>query len=146
MTDITLVERPVEAGVRVEAVARTGHRFGKARRGLAVVVGVAVLALGSAPALAEESAAAEAGFGALAAVSSLVYAPVKIVYALGGFIVGGFAWALSAGDSQVATAVITPATRGDYVVTPANIKGEKPLEFIGRAPTPSYGATQPPAY
>ena len=31
-------------------------------------------------------------------------------------------------------AVITPAVRGDYVVTPAHLRGERELEFIGRDP------------
>jgi len=95
-----------------------------------------ILAFGLAPgtARAEESAAYEAGFGALSAFCSLIYAPVKVVYALGGVIVGGFAWALSAGDNDVASAVITPAVRGDYVITPDMLRGEKPIEFIGRNP------------
>ena len=52
----------------------------------------------------------------------------------GGGIIGGFAWLLSAGDYQVMYAVITPAVRGDYVVTPAHLRGERELEFIGRDP------------
>ena len=97
---------------------RNGIRLGAARRGLA------------------------------SALCSLVYAPVKIVYALGGLIIGGFAWVFSAGDSEVASAVVTPAVRGDYVVTPANRRGDEPLEFIGRSPPPAYAPppAQPEAY
>jgi hypothetical protein len=83
---------------------------------------------------ADDDTASEAGFGALAAVTSLVYAPVKIVYAVGGVVVGGLGWVLSGGDNQVATAVITPAVRGDYVVTPSILRGERSLEFIGEIP------------
>jgi hypothetical protein len=32
------------------------------------------------------------------------------------------------------SAVITPAVRGDYVVTPSHLRGEEHLEFIGRQP------------
>ena len=60
---------------------------------------------------------AEAGVGALSAISSLVYGPAKLLYAITGTIIGGMAWGLSGGDGQVLHAVVTPAVRGDYVVT-----------------------------
>ena len=93
------------------------------------------------------SAGSEAGWGAGSAILSLLYAPTKVVYAIGGTVIGGFAWLFSAGDSDVARAVINPAVRRDYVVTPGHLRGEKPLEFIGRepAPTPTYGAAPPSA-
>jgi hypothetical protein len=104
------------------------------RRTAAALACLLVVGLAPGVARAEESAANEAGYGALAALCSLVYAPVKVVYALGGAIVGGFAWVFSAGDSDVANSVITPAVRGDYVVTPSHLRGEEELEFIGREP------------
>jgi hypothetical protein len=39
---------------------------------------------------------------------------------------------LSGGDTEVMTAVISPAVRGDYVITPSHLRGEIPVEFIGR--------------
>lgn len=80
-----------------------------------------------------ETTGKQAGIGIGAALASLVYGPVKICYAALGTIFGGMAWGLSGGDADVANAVITPAVRGDYVVTPSNLRGE-PLEFIGRRP------------
>jgi len=90
----------------------------------------------------EKSNAEAAGWGGLAALSTLVYAPTKVAYAVGGSVVGGFAWLLSAGDNDVAKAVITPATQGDYVVTPSNLRGKEQLEFIGqpKEPQESYAA------
>jgi hypothetical protein len=100
-----------------------------------VLGAVLTIGLAAGPARAQqESPASAAGYGALSAVSSLVYAPLKVVYATGGMLVGGIAWVFSGGDSDVANAVITPAVRGDYVVTPAALRGEQPLEFIGREP------------
>jgi hypothetical protein len=119
------------------------HRFGAWRRGLAALACTLVLGLAPATALAQESTAESAGYGVGAALCSLVYSPVKIVYAVAGGLIGGFAWLLSAGDSDVADAVITPAVRGDYVVTPSILRGEKPLEFIGRPPAPSYAPPPP---
>ncbi len=82
----------------------------------------------------EESTGAAAGWGALSALTSLVYSPVKVLYAVGGLVVGGFAWVFSAGDNDVVRTVTTPAVRGDYVVTPEHLRGKRPLEFIGRDP------------
>jgi len=75
-----------------------------------------------------------AGLGAASALTSLVYAPLKMVYALGGLVVGGLAWAFSGGDNEVAKVVLTPSILGDYVVTPSQLKGDEPLEFFGRDP------------
>jgi hypothetical protein len=74
----------------------------------------------------------ESGLGAAAAISSLVYGPVKILWAVGGLVSGGLAWAFTAGDTEVASTVFTRSLRGTYVITPAILTGEEPLEFIGR--------------
>ena len=104
------------------------------RATLALLACALLLGLNPGTARAEQSQAAEAGLGAAAALCSLVYGPTKIVYALGGTVVGGFAWLLSAGNYDVMNAIITPAVRGDYVVTSAHLRGERSLEFIGRDP------------
>jgi hypothetical protein len=84
--------------------------------------------------LAEEKAtevAKESGLGAAAAVSSLVYAPVKLIYATGGLMVGAVAWLFTAGDADVAEQILTRSLRGTYVITPEILLGEEPLEFVG---------------
>jgi type IV secretory pathway VirB2 component (pilin) len=100
---------------------------------VSVMVGVLVLLLQASPARAE-STGASAGWGSAAAISSLIYGPVKVAYSVLGVVFGGIAWGLSGGDSEVMSAVITPAVRGDYVVTPSHLRGEETLEFIGRQP------------
>ena len=75
-----------------------------------------------------------AGLGVASAVASLVYAPVKLIYALGGCIVGGLAWVFSGGDNDVARVVLTPSVLGDYVITTRHLKGEDSIEFLGRDP------------
>jgi len=70
--------------------------------------------------------------GTAAALSSLIYGPVKIAYSVLGVVFGGFAWGLSGGDTEVLTAVVSPAIRGDYVITPSHLRGEQSIEFIGR--------------
>lgn len=90
---------------------------------------------------ADDGMANEAGMGALSALSSLIYGPVKIVYATCGLVFGGIAWGLSGGDSAVLNNVVTPAVRGDYVVTPSHLRMERPLEFYGQ--DPAYRGTDP---
>ncbi len=109
--------------------------FGGISRGL--LAGVLALSLLGAPSVgfAGEKAAEvgrESGLGAAAALSSLVYGPVKLIYATGGLIVGSFAWIFTAGDTEVADRVFTRSLRGTYVITPEILLGEQRLEFIGR--------------
>ena len=106
------------------------------RGALCALIGALVLAGTPGTVFAAEvtDAANEGGLGVAAALSSLVYAPTKVVYSLGGAVVSGFAWVFSAGDSEVATTVLTRAVRGTYVITPAALRGEEEIEFIGRMP------------
>jgi hypothetical protein len=105
----------------------------RARRALLACVVVLALAPQGARA-GDDSIESEAGLGAAAAVCTLLYGPAKVVYAVGGLLIGGLAWGLSGGDGDVLKAVVTPAVRGDYVVTPALLRGERPIEFFGKDP------------
>jgi hypothetical protein len=51
------------------------------------------------------------------------------------------AYVVSAGDDDVTEPILTPSVRGDYIVRPEHLRGEKSLEFFGRAPA----AEEPPA-
>ena len=95
----------------------------------------AVLVLTPTVSMAKDSAAEvskESGLGAASALTSLIYGPVKLVYAVGGLVIGSFAYAFTAGDTAVAGKVFTRSLRGDYVITPAILTGEESLVFIGR--------------
>jgi hypothetical protein len=101
----------------------------------AAVVFVLTVLLSAGPSVAHaEPEGSEVGIGVLSAVTSLVYAPIKVAYAITGSIIGGVAWLLSAGDAEALNAVVVPAVRGDYVVMPSHLRGERDLEFIGREP------------
>lgn len=118
------------------AAARTASLGKGAGRRLAMALLMCgALALAPAAALAEADGVdmmKDAGIGMGSAVASLVYAPVKLVYAFGGMVVGGLAWAFSGGDSSVASIVLTPSVRGDYVVSRQQLLGERELLFFGR--------------
>ena len=68
------------------------------------------------------------GFGAV--LTTLVYAPVKLAYAITGGLVSGLAWLLTL-DSEVAAGIANPSVGGDYVVTPAHLEGRRTLRFVG---------------
>ena len=128
----------------------------RVRLGIVVLASALLLAAVPATALAEPSAAEEAGVGAAAALGSVIYMPTKLAYALGGTVVGGLAWVFSAGDNDVAVPIFERAVRGDYVLTPQHVRGEQSIEFIGRdvdasvasgPPDPAYpGSSQDPAW
>ena len=101
----------------------------------AITCGVLAVAVSASPATAAgNELAQEGGTGALAALATLVYGPVKIVYATGGLIFGGLAYGFSGGNTDVLNAVLTPTVRGDYVVTPSALRGDDDLRFLGQDP------------
>ena len=106
---------------------------GAVRRSLAIVCAVAMLAVPTA-AFANDDAemAKDAGVGLGSAIASLVYAPIKSFYALGGVLVGSLAFAFSGGDADVARVVLEPSVLGDYVITPDMLTGDRPIQFFGQ--------------
>lgn len=96
------------------------------------------------PPAAEEGVIEEAGYGAGAAVASFFYIPAKVMYAGFGLLTGGVGYVLSGGNAGVANNIIYPAVRGNYVVTPSNLKGTEPIYFVG-APPPAPEETGPRA-
>jgi len=103
------------------------------RVGAAFVLTTALLA---APVRAEEQEPidSEAGIEVAAGLATLVYAPAKALYALTGGLAAGMAYIASAGNQDVTEPILTPSLRGDYIVRPEHLRGEKTLEFFGRAP------------
>lgn len=101
--------------------------------GLAVAI---CLGVGSpATAYAEDrGAATEFALGAGSFAATAVWGSAKVVYAVGGTVIGGLAWVLSGGRTDVARAIVQPAVRGDYIVTPDHLLGRRPISFIGRDP------------
>ena len=67
-----------------------------------------------------------------AMLCTLVYSPLKISYAATGALVGGMAWMWSFGSQRVIRPIFRAALRGDYVVTPEHLTGERKLRFRGR--------------
>jgi len=124
----------------MDVLNRRSIRRGRTARSfrVAILALLCALVVALAPTAALASSAQKlstgAGLGVGSALATLVYAPCKLVYAAGGLVVGGLAYVFSGGDQEVAKIVLTPSVLGDYVVTPAQLKGERSLEFFGRDP------------
>jgi hypothetical protein len=96
------------------------------------------LLLVATPALAQEPEQPQEGTttytaltGVGAGLCTLVYAPVKVAYAIVGSVLSGLAWLWTAGDTDVSGPIFRAAVRGDYVVTPAHLEGRRSLHFVG---------------
>jgi hypothetical protein len=100
---------------------------------LALALGSACPAFASDPAPADqnESTSNQLGLGLGSFIGTLIYAPIKIGYAALGGVTGGMGWALTGGDTEVATRVFRPSMRGTYVLTPDHITGAEPIHFVG---------------
>src|SRR5215472_1647223 len=77
-----------------------------------------------------------AGYGAGALFCSLLYIPFKLTYAVLGGLVGGGTYLITAGNTQAANTVWRSSLGGDWVVTPAMLQGQEPLNFSGPTDTP----------
>lgn len=77
-----------------------------------------------------------AGYGAGALFCSLLYIPFKLTYAVLGGLVGGGTYLVTAGNTQAANTVWRSSLGGDWVVTPAMLQGQEPLNFSGPTDTP----------
>ena len=64
---------------------------------------------------------------------SILYAPIKVTYAIFGGFFGGFAYILTAGNESVAQTVWDASLQGDYWVTAEHLRGEDPIQFKGKS-------------
>ena len=99
---------------------------------LALVLTLTVASTAGAEEKQERNLGAHFGLGVGAAICSLVYGPVKVIYATLGTVTSGFAWVFTGGRTDIAREIITASVRGDYVVTPENLTFNEPLVFTGR--------------
>ena len=73
----------------------------------------------------------DVGWGLAAVGVNLFYCPAKLVYAGVGGLVGGMAYLWTAGEPKAAHRVWSVSLGGTYVVTPAMLRGEESLLFMG---------------
>ena len=96
-----------------------------------VLVGALLCPLSAQAGDGEESTGYSAVTGIGSTLCTLVYTPLKLVYAAGGSLVSGLAWMWTLGDKDIAGPILYTSVRGDYVVTPGNLEGRDELHFVG---------------
>jgi hypothetical protein len=79
----------------------------------------------------EGGTASSAGMQAAAGVSTLLYLPLKLAFAIGGGLVGGLAYAFSGGNEQAAKSIWNTSLYGTYIITPDHLQGNRPIRFLG---------------
>ena len=107
------------------------------KQALAVVVMLGLLALstpGWAESASEESTLGQIGVGVGSVVGSVVYFPFKAAFCILGAIGSGFT--LVAAGPQTANKVVSASCRGTWVITPAVVKGQEEVKFVGDVPAP----------
>lgn len=65
--------------------------------------------------------------------ATVLYAPFKIAYAIGGGIIGGVAYVFSGFSEKTAKNIWIPSMYGDYMITPEQLTGDRPIRFLGVA-------------
>lgn len=77
--------------------------------------------------------ASSAGMQVAAGLSTLLYLPLKLAFAIGGGIVGGLTYVFTAGDEHAAKSVWNTSLYGTYIITPDHLEGNRPIRFLGIA-------------
>ena len=116
--------------MRDKSRACTSHR----RAVIIVLTAVLLIALqgNTAVALAEDSdRPSGAGLQAASWLATVPYGAAKVVYAVSGGLVGGLAWVMTGGNTDIAKAIWSPTMTGHYIVQPQNLTGDRPLHFVG---------------
>src|SRR5271154_1458720 len=75
------------------------------------------------------------GVGAGTVVGNVIYMPAKLLYGIGGGIVGGAGYLLTGGNKQVSDTIWRSSLGGDYVLTPSMVAGKEPVHFSGPTST-----------
>jgi len=78
--------------------------------------------------------AADLGLGVASFLVSIPYGAVKVATALLGGIVGGFTYVLSGFNKKAADQVWYTTIPGDYIITPDQLRGKRPIRFTGVPP------------
>jgi hypothetical protein len=138
------VRHAMQDGMRVNRRDRRGWRA--ARRLVAALVMMVALAAPRAATAEAPEYTNDFGIGVGAVFIDLVYMPVKVVYATLGGLTGGFAFVLTGGRMDIASAVWRPSLGGTYVITPSMLRGDDPIYFSGSADsdTPHEGVRPAP--
>jgi len=94
---------------------------------------LAVTLTAAEPAAAAPDYIADMGWGMAAIGSNLFYMPAKMLYAVGGGIVGGLGYGLTGGNLGVAQSIWSPSLGGTWILSPEMMNGKSPILFTGES-------------
>ena len=128
----------MQANVRLSCrCGARGRRRCTGRSRVALTACIAALALllpRAAVAQTQEDGEISTFFVGLGAgLCTLVYTPLKVVYALSALPMSGLVYLWSVGDTEMSGRVMRSGTQGTYVVTPEHLRGDASLDFVGEA-------------
>jgi hypothetical protein len=61
------------------------------------------------------------------------YCVVKSAFAAAGSVVGGLGYVFSGGNQNTAETIWASSVYGTYIIRPAHLRGEEPIQFLGKA-------------
>lgn len=117
------------------------HQIAEWSRSVAIVLIMTVMGLtmilpGST--LAEEQTSGtesseDTGMQVASWLLTVPYCAGKSAFAIAGSVVGGLGYAFSGGNAETAQSIWTKTVYGTYILRPAHLRGEEPIEFLGKA-------------
>ena len=111
-----------------------------ARRTAILALAFGFVVLGWAASAAADSAAQDVAYGAGSVLGTAVYAPFKATFCILGGITSGFTFPFAGADT--AGRVATAGCGGTWAITPAVLKGQEHVKFVGSQQRPQ--PPQPP--
>ena len=112
-----------------------------ARRTVILVFAATLVVLGLAAPAAADSAAQDVAYGAGSVLGTAVYAPFKATFCILGGITSGFTFPFAGADT--AGRVATTGCGGTWAITPAVLKGQEHVKFVGGQQQPAAPAKLP---
>jgi hypothetical protein len=110
-------------------------------RSVAIVLIVTVMGLTMIPpgsTLAEDQSSStdsskDTGIHVASWLLTIPYCAGKSAFAIAGSVVGGLGYAFSGGNPKAAESVWTTSVYGTYILRPPHLRGEEPIQFLGKA-------------
>ena len=122
-------------------IAPETHHMKKWSRSVTIVLIVTVMGLTMIPpgsAMANDQASSTdssegTGIQVASWLLTVPYCAGKSAFAIAGSVVGGLGYAFSGGNSETAQSIWSKTVYGTYILRPAHLRGEEPIQFLGKA-------------
>jgi hypothetical protein len=102
---------------------------------VAILLTAALAVTAPAAVASADSTAQEVAYGTGSVLTTLVYAPFKATFCILGGVTGGLT--LPFGGARTAEQVVSAGCGGTWAITPAALKGQERVRFVGGAGEPA---------